>query len=63
MSERCKELVVYYEVGYVLVGVLMFDYDLVQKISIIFCGGVGGLIWFIFSEEWMDFGLYFCVYL
>lgn len=29
MSEKCKILVVYYEVGYVLVGVLMFDYDLV----------------------------------
>lgn len=62
MSECCVCLVVYYEVGYVFVGVLMLDYDLVQKIFIIFCGNVGGLIFFIFSEEWMELGFYFWVY-
>lgn len=38
MSEEEKMLIVYYEVGYVIVGCLVFEYDLVYKVMIILCG-------------------------
>lgn len=63
MSEKRKQLVAYHEAGHALVGALMPDYDLVQKISIIPRGRAGGLTWFTPSEERMDSGLYSRAYL
>jgi len=63
ISEKRKTLVAYHEAGHALVGALMPDYDIVQKISIIPRGGAGGLTWFTPSEDRMESGLYSRSYL
>lgn len=49
MFEEIKEFIVYYEVGYVVVGCFVFEYDLVYKVLIIFCGCVLGVIMYLFE--------------
>lgn len=39
-----KEKIVYYEVGYVIVGLKLLECDLVYKVMIILCGGVLGMV-------------------
>lgn len=49
MFEFEKEMIVYYEVGYVIVGCLVLEYDLVYKVLIILCGCVLGVIMYLFE--------------
>lgn len=49
--EYDKKLIVYYEVGYVVVMKLFLNCDLVYEISIIFRGRVGGYIMYFFKED------------
>lgn len=51
MMEVQKELMVYYEVGYVIIGCLVLEYDLVYKVMIILCGCVLGVIFFLFEGD------------
>jgi cell division protease FtsH len=51
ISEDRKRLIAYHEAGHALLGALMKDYDLVQKISIIPRGRAAGLTWFTPNEE------------
>lgn len=62
-SEKRKELLAFHEGGHALVGALMTDYDLVQKVSIIPRGRAAGLTWFVPNEERTDSGLYNYKYL
>lgn len=57
-----KWFIVYYEVGYVLVVSFFLVVNLVDKVMIFFCGGVGGYICFMFDEEVFDFGLIICFF-
>ena len=61
-SERQK-LVSYHEAGHALLGALMEEYDLVNKISIVPRGGAGGVTIFTPNEEAMDSGMYSKEYL
>ena len=63
MGEKRKSLVAYHEAGHALVGALMQEFDMVQKISIIPRGRAGGLTWFTPSEERLESGLYSRSYL
>jgi cell division protease FtsH len=58
ISQAKKELVAYHEAGHAIMGVLMPDYDLVRKVSIISRGNAGGVTFFQPSEENQDSGLY-----
>lgn len=59
-----KELVAYHEAGHAVVGALMPDYDMVQKISIIpRSNGAGGLTFFAPQETRLDSGMYSKQYL
>lgn len=51
MLEKEKLNMLYYEVGYVIVGCMVFDYDLVYKVSVIFCGCVLGVIMYLLEED------------
>lgn len=42
MSEEQRRLIAYHEAGHALLGVLMSDFDVVKKISIVPRGGAGG---------------------
>lgn len=57
-SEKRKELLAFHEGGHALVGALMTDYDLVQKVSIIPRGRAAGLTWFVPNEERTESELY-----
>lgn len=59
MFEKEKCNIVYYEVGYVIVGCLVLEYDLVYKVFIILCGCVLGVIMFFFEED--CYSLFKCV--
>jgi cell division protease FtsH len=52
------KLVAYHEAGHALLGALMKEYDLVNKISIVPRGEAGGVIIFTPNEEAMDSGMY-----
>ncbi|KAG5176345.1 FtsH protease [Tribonema minus] len=63
-SERMKEIVAYHEAGHAIVGALMPDYDMVQKVTIIpRSNGAGGLTFFAPSEARLESGLYSRQYL
>lgn len=61
-SDRQK-LVSYHEAGHALLGALMEEYDLVNKISIVPRGGAGGVTIFTPNEEAMESGMYSKEYL
>ena len=61
-SERQK-LVSYHEAGHALLGALMEEYDLVNKITIVPRGGAGGVTIFTPEEEAMESGMYSKSYL
>lgn len=62
-SEERQRLVSYHEAGHALLGALMKDYDLVNKISIVPRGGAGGVTIFTPNEEAMESGMYSKEYL
>jgi len=58
-----QKLVSYHEAGHALLGALMEEYDLVNKISIVPRGGAGGVTIFSPEEEAMESGMYTKEYL
>lgn len=62
-SDKRQKLVAYHEGGHALLGCLMEDYDLVNKISIVPRGGAGGVTIFTPEEEAMESGMYTKEYL
>jgi cell division protease FtsH len=58
-----QKLVSYHEAGHALLGALMEEYDLVNKISIVPRGGAGGVTIFTPNEEAMESGMYSKEYL
>ena len=57
-TEERQKLVAYHEGGHALLGALMEEYDLINKISIVPRGGTGGITIFTPNEEAMDSGMY-----
>ncbi|GMH53506.1 hypothetical protein TrLO_g194 [Triparma laevis f. longispina] len=58
-SAQRKELVAFHEAGHAIVGALMPDYDMVQKITIIpRSNGAGGLTFFSPADSRLESGLY-----
>jgi len=58
-SAQRKELVAFHEAGHAIVGSLMPDYDMVQKITIIpRSNGAGGLTFFSPADSRLESGLY-----
>ena len=62
-SDYRQRLVAYHEGGHALLGVLMKEYDLVNKISIVPRGQAGGVTIFTPEEEQMETGMYTKSYL
>lgn len=62
-SDKRQKLVAYHEGGHALLGALMAEYDLVNKISIVPRGGAGGVTIFTPEEEAMESGMYSKEYL
>lgn len=62
-SDERQKLVSYHEAGHALLGALMEDYDVVNKITIIPRGGAGGVTIFTPNEEAMESGMYSKEYL
>ena len=58
-----QKLVSYHEAGHALLGAVMEEYDLVNKISIVPRGGAGGVTIFTPDEESMESGMYTKAYL
>jgi len=58
-----QKLVSYHEAGHALLGAVMEEYDLVNKISIVPRGGAGGVTIFTPDEESMESGMYTKSYL
>jgi len=63
ITDKIKKLVAYHESGHALVGALMKDYDVVQKVTIIPRGPAGGVTFFAPNEERVDSGMYSYSYL
>jgi cell division protease FtsH len=51
VDSKSKRLIAYHEVGHALVGTLLKDHDLVQKVTLIPRGQALGLTWFTPNEE------------
>ena len=62
-SQDRMKLVAYHEAGHALLGALMKEYDLVNKISIVPRGAAGGVTIFTPNEEAMESGMYSKEYL
>lgn len=62
-SDARQKLVSYHEAGHALLGALMQEYDVVNKISIVPRGGAGGVTIFTPNEEAMESGMYSKEYL
>jgi cell division protease FtsH len=58
-----QKLVAYHEAGHAVLGALMKEYDLVNKITIVPRGGAGGVTIFTPNEEAMESGMYTKSYL
>lgn len=63
ITESKKKIIAYHEAGHTLLGVLMGDYDILRKVSIVSRGNAGGITFFEPSEERIDMGLYTREYL
>ena len=63
VSDSKRELVAYHEAGHALMGLLLGDYDIVKKVSIVPRGEAGGVTYFEPSEDRVDNGLYTREYL
>lgn len=53
ISDWEKWIVVYYEVGYIIVGYFLEYVDMVYKVIIILCGCVGGYVIMLLKEDCM----------
>lgn len=62
-SEQRQRLVAYHESGHALLGAMMDDYDLVNKVSIVPRGDAGGVTIFTPEEEALNSGMYTKEYL
>jgi cell division protease FtsH len=63
-ATEMKEIVAYHEAGHAIVGALMPDYDMVQKVTIIpRSNGAGGLTFFAPNEARLESGMYSKQYL
>src|SRR5210317_299222 len=62
-SMQKKELVAYHEAGHAIVGILVPDYDVVRKVSIMPRGAAGGVTFFQPSEENAESAMYTREYL
>lgn len=49
--EKEKKFIVYYEVGYVIVCIMIFDFEFVYEVLIILRGYVGGYIMYFLKED------------
>jgi cell division protease FtsH len=63
VTESKKKIIAYHEAGHTLLGVLMGDFDILRKVSIVARGNAGGITFFEPSEERIDMGLYTREYL
>ena len=57
ITEQKKKVLAYHEGGHALLGILLKDYDVVRKVSIVPRGKAGGVTYFEPSEERVDMGL------
>lgn len=51
INKKECEMVVYYEVGYIIVGLVLSCVCVVYKVIIIFCGCVGGYMIVLLKED------------
>jgi cell division protease FtsH len=51
VDSKTKRLIAYHEVGHAIVGTLLKDHDLVQKVTLVPRGQAKGLTWFTPSED------------
>nr|YP_009370257.1 probable ATP-dependent protease [Bulboplastis apyrenoidosa]ARO90746.1 probable ATP-dependent protease [Bulboplastis apyrenoidosa] len=51
IDSKSKRLIAYHEIGHAIVGTLLEQHDLVQKVTLIPRGQAKGLTWFLPSEE------------
>lgn len=49
--DRERVMVVYYEVGYIIVGLIFLNVWVVYKVIIVLCGCVGGYMIVLFKED------------
>lgn len=54
VSEQKRKIVAYHEAGHTLLGLLVSDFDIVRKVSIIPRGNAGGITYFEPSEDRID---------
>jgi cell division protease FtsH len=57
VTEQKKRVVATHEAGHALMGLLLNDFDVVRKVSIVPRGGTGGATYFEPTEDRMDMGL------
>ncbi len=57
VTEEKKRIVAVHEAGHALMGLLLEDYDIVRKVSIVPRGNAGGITYFEPAEERLDIGL------
>ncbi len=57
ITEKKKQILAYHEAGHTVMGLLMKDYDVVRKVSIIPRGKTGGATYFEPSEDRVDMSL------
>ncbi|CAM9899560.1 unnamed protein product [Discosporangium mesarthrocarpum] len=63
-NQEMRQIVAYHEAGHAIIGALMPDYDMVQKVTIVpRSNGAGGLTFFSPSEDRLESGLYSKVYM
>lgn len=57
ISDYKKKVIAYHEAGHALLGILVNDYDIVRKVSIVPRGRAGGITYFEPSEDRLDINL------
>jgi|UniRef100_A0A6C0M050 cell division protease FtsH len=57
LSKNKKKIIAFHEAGHALMGILVNDYDIVRKVSIVPRGRAGGITYFEPSEERLDISL------
>lgn len=63
LTEQKKRVIAFHEAGHALMGIIVSDYDLVRKISILPRGRTGGATYFEPSEDRLDMSLVTRTYL
>jgi len=57
ISENKKKIIAFHEAGHALMGILVNDYDIIRKVSIVPRGRAGGITYFEPSEERLDINI------